>query len=192
MGIAGNEAADTEAKEAAGGDASPPSDLPLMLQHPLPASTSAVRRAYEETIKRDAASHLAKSSRYRRLRAIDSSVPSPHFRKLTAELTRKQASLLIQLRTGHIPLNHHLARIGKVNSPTCPACREKEETVHHFLMTCPAHDYHCRMLNAKLHRDSKSISKLLSHSKAVGPLLHYISATRRLSASFGELIPKEK
>ena len=102
MEIEGNEQADDEAKKAARGDASPPSALPTLLRNPLPASTSAIRRAYKETIKRDAATHLAKSRRYPRFRAIDSSVPSAQFRKLTAVLKRKQASLLTQLRTGHI------------------------------------------------------------------------------------------
>ena len=44
VNIEGNELADTEAKRAARGDASPDSALPTMLRNPLPASTSAVRR----------------------------------------------------------------------------------------------------------------------------------------------------
>ena len=142
-GVEGNELADTEAKKAAEGDASPAHALPTMLRKPLPTSVSAVKRAIKETAKRDAASHLAKSKRYPQLRDIDGSVPSSQFRKLTAELTWKQASLMIQLRTGHIPLNLHLARFGAVESPTCPACHEKPESVHQFLMICTAHSPHC-------------------------------------------------
>ena len=112
MGKTGNELADEEAKKAAGGDASPVNTLPIMLRRPLPASTSAVKRAYNDTVERDAAIHLSKSRQYTRLRSIDGSVPSPQFRKLTAVLTREQASLLMQLRTGHVPLNQLLARIG--------------------------------------------------------------------------------
>ena len=91
MEIEGNELADMEANKAAWGDASPNSALPTMLRNPLPASTSAVRRAYKETIKRDAAVHLAKSKRYPRPRDIDGSIPSAQFRKLTAGLTREPA-----------------------------------------------------------------------------------------------------
>ncbi|KAL4250030.1 hypothetical protein ABKN59_005951 [Abortiporus biennis] len=39
---------------------------------------------------------------------------------LTEPFTRAQASLLVQLRTSHIPLNHHLHRINKSSSPGCP------------------------------------------------------------------------
>lgn len=46
MEIEGNEQTDDEAKKAARGDASPPSALPTLLRNPLPASTSAIRRAY--------------------------------------------------------------------------------------------------------------------------------------------------
>ena len=96
MGIEGNELADSEAKKAASGDGSPPHTLPAFLPNPLPVSSSATKRAFSETIKHDAAELLAKSKRYPRLRTIDASVPSARFRKLTAELTRKQASLLIR------------------------------------------------------------------------------------------------
>ncbi|KAG2117577.1 hypothetical protein DEU56DRAFT_717063, partial [Suillus clintonianus] len=46
---------------------------------------------------------------------------------------------LFQLRTGHAPLNKHLFRIAKVPSPICQQCHRKEETVHHFLIACPAY-----------------------------------------------------
>ena len=103
-------------------------------------------------------------------------------------MTRKQASLLVQLCTGHIPLNQHLACIGATHSPLCPACRVKEESVLHYLLTCPAYALPRAALEAKLGRDSRTLAKLLSHPKAVGPLLRHISATRRLSTSFGEVL----
>ena len=178
MGIEGNEMADSEAKKAAMGSGSPPHTLPSFLRNPLPASSSATKRAFNESIKHDAAEFLAKSKCYSQLRTIDASVPSVRFCKLTAELTRKQASLLVQLRTGHIPLNHHLAQIGTVQSPLYPACREREETVHHFLLGCTAYASQHQELYAKLSRDAYSIPHLLAHPKALAPLFHCISATR--------------
>ena len=50
-------------------------------------------------LKHTAAAHLAISKHYPRLISIDASVPSPHFCKLTTDLTCKQASLLVQLCT---------------------------------------------------------------------------------------------
>ncbi|KAJ5794256.1 hypothetical protein N7457_000855 [Penicillium paradoxum] len=54
-------------------------------------------------------------------------------------LTAPERSALIQARTGHIGLNAVLFRWGKVDSPTCPACQEHDETVNHVLFLCPAH-----------------------------------------------------
>ena len=162
---------------------------PAHNSNPLPASSSATKRTFNKSIKHDAAEFLVKSKCYSRLRTIDASVPSAHFHKLTAELTHKQASLLVQLRTGHIPLNHHLARIGVVQSPLCPACREREETVHHFLLGCTAYASQCQELYAKLSRDAYSIPHLLAHPKALALLFRYISATGRLRTTFDDLIP---
>ncbi|KIK35074.1 hypothetical protein CY34DRAFT_96741 [Suillus luteus UH-Slu-Lm8-n1] len=47
----------------------------------------------------------------------------------------------------HIPLNKHLHRIARVPSPMCPACEEKEESVHHFLLSCPAYTKHRAIMN---------------------------------------------
>ena len=45
------------------------------------------------------------------MQRIDKSMPSNKYLKLTEGLTRRQASWLIQLRTGHAPLQAHLHRI---------------------------------------------------------------------------------
>ena len=187
MGIEGNEMADEEAKRAARGDASPQHPLPTALHSPLPASLSATRQTYGETLKQEAAAHLMKSKQYACLRAIDASAPSKQFRKLTANLTCKQANLLVQLRTGHVPLNQHLAHIGAVKSPLCPACCEKEETVIHFLMSCPAYAAQHDELHAQMSRDAHSISHLLSHPKAMKPLFRFIATTHRLTSTFDSL-----
>jgi len=52
-------------------------------------------------------------------------------------MTRKQASLLVQLSSGHVPLNKQLNRIGKAKSPKCQASQTSDEMVHHFLLMVP-------------------------------------------------------
>ena len=79
-GVEGNELADAEAKQAAAGNASPPHTLPALLHSSLSISASAARRTHNETLKRAAAAYLATSKRYPRLKSIDVSVPSSHFR----------------------------------------------------------------------------------------------------------------
>ncbi|EJD36112.1 hypothetical protein AURDEDRAFT_43289, partial [Auricularia subglabra TFB-10046 SS5] len=52
------------------------------------------------------------------------------------DLPRRSASLLTQLRTGHVGLHGFLARIKAVPSALCEVCRVPE-TVPHFLLQCP-------------------------------------------------------
>ncbi|KAF9554023.1 hypothetical protein CPC08DRAFT_607889, partial [Agrocybe pediades] len=53
---------------------------------------------------------------------------------------RRQASILIQLRTGHLPLNDYLYKWKLSPSPTCPACTtNRDETLDHILTECPAY-----------------------------------------------------
>ncbi|KAL4061773.1 hypothetical protein J3A83DRAFT_4117647 [Scleroderma citrinum] len=42
---------------------------------------------------------------------------------------------------GHVPLNHHLTCIKKVDSPSCPGCDTHFETVYHYLLICPAYRF---------------------------------------------------
>ena len=52
------------------------------------------------------------------------------------ELSRKDQSLIFQLRTGHVPLNCHLNRIGVKPSAACSLCDYPTETVDHLLFFC--------------------------------------------------------
>ena len=52
------------------------------------------------------------------------------------KLRRGDQSVIFQLRTQHIPLNHHLNRIGVKPSAACPLCDYPSETVEHLLFFC--------------------------------------------------------
>jgi hypothetical protein len=128
------------------------------------------------------------------LRTIDNSAPSKKYLRLIRGLDRRQASLLFQLRTGHIGLNHHLFRIRKSESPSCPLCRGiTVETVKHFLLDCPHYRRERHELQQKLRRNAGSLSFLLSSPVAVLPLLKYVHSTGRFKSFFGkdkaDLIP---
>jgi len=113
-------------------------------------------------------------------------MPSPKFRKDTWHLSRRQAALLIQLRTGHVPLNKHLHRIGRVVSPKCPACPECDESVHHFLFICPRYAAQRRQLEAQLRRAARSIAVLLANPKAFAHLFKYICDMHRFHDTLGD------
>jgi ribonuclease HI len=66
---------------------------------------------------------------------IDIALPGRHTRLLYDALSWKEASILVQLRTGMARLNHYLAQIGAITSPDC-ACGYGRETVEHFVMRC--------------------------------------------------------
>lgn len=121
---------------------------------------------------------------------IDDSLPSNKFLKLTQPLTRKQASLLLQLRTGHTALNGYLHRISRSPMPLCPACELETETVHHYLVACPARCKQRRPLEKALgYRTASSVTRLLTVPKALPHLFSYIQATRRLVQTSDSVAP---
>ena len=123
MGSKGNEAADELAKEAAEFGSSSDDLLPLFLRRKLPSSLAAVKQQIGKSTKRETIIWWKKSKRYKRIKAIDPSFPSSRFIEATKELNRKQISVLTQIRTGHTPLNGHLHRINKSDTPYCMTSR---------------------------------------------------------------------
>jgi ribonuclease HI len=128
-GVPGNEAADELAKRAAEGHASQPAHLPAFLRKTLPTSVSVLKKGYNDRLKHENVLLLKKSPRFSKLARIDPSILSKKFRDLVDGLNRRQQSILVQLRTGHTPLQSHLHKIQRAPSPTCPACKRADETV---------------------------------------------------------------
>lgn len=191
-GVEGNEKVDEGAKKAAGGFSSPPHGLPGFLAgRTLPTSVSKIREGQAEGLKKKAAELWKESPRHEKLSQIDPGLPSKAFRKLTATLPRKQASILFQLRSGHIPLQSHLYRIKKVPSPTCAHCGNHEETVHHFLLACHSHRRARDILRKKVGRNAESLPFILSSATAMTPLFEYIHATGRLKDIYGDIRLKD-
>ncbi|KIK81533.1 hypothetical protein PAXRUDRAFT_44789, partial [Paxillus rubicundulus Ve08.2h10] len=54
-------------------------------------------------------------------------------------LPKRHAAIIFQLQTGHVPLNKHLHRIAHAESPKCPGCHTRDETILHYLLECPAY-----------------------------------------------------
>ena len=62
--------------------------------------------------------------------------PNPH--PWARSQSRLLDTTLTRLRIGHTGLNHHLHRIGILQSPNCDWCGE-EETIQHALFRCIRH-----------------------------------------------------
>ena len=185
MGFSPNEQADEEAKAAAQGNSSTPTDLPSFLRcKPLPISISALRQENLAVLRKQWKRHWKTSPRYPRFKDIDNDLPSKKFLRLVNDLDHHQASLIAQLHTGHIPLNHHLFRICRSETPTCPHCEGlMVETVRYYLFECPHYQHEHHALRQKLKRNADSLSFLLSKPEATKPLLGYIHATKHFKTN---------
>ena len=93
----------------------------------------------------------------------------------------------MQLHTGHIPLNRFLHRIGKTDSPTCPACQTADETVPHYLLDCPGYAHERHGLAQAVGRNSKSLQHLLGNWRTFKALLIYVGVTGRFKDTYGDL-----
>src|SRR5436305_1421569 len=72
---------------------------------------------------------------YKSILGVDAALPGKHTRRLYDQLSRKEASVLAQLRTGMARLNAYLHRIKVAATDQC-ACGQARETVEHFLFRC--------------------------------------------------------
>ncbi|KAG2046294.1 hypothetical protein BDR06DRAFT_899460, partial [Suillus hirtellus] len=94
--------------------------------------------------------------------------------------------------TGHIPLNKHLHRISKAPSPLCPSCRERDESVHHYLLACPTYTRQRSAMRAELGPKAHQLKNLLNDNKCTKSLFKFIARTRHLLSSFGDVTPPEQ
>ena len=69
------------------------------------------------------------------VRTIDAGWPGRHTRRMYDGLSKRQASVLAQLRTGMTPLNGYLHNIKAVESNLCE-CGEAVESREHFIFHC--------------------------------------------------------
>ena len=127
------------------------------------------------------------SEREKLLCTINNSTPSKKYLQLISCLDHWQASLLFQLHSGHIGLNHHLFHVCKSKSPACSKCQGiTVETIRHFLLNCPHYRQKWHALQRKLCQNAVSLSFLLSSPVVVLPLLKFVHATGRFKMFFGK------
>lgn len=79
-----------------------------LTKDPLPASLSKVRQALNSTFMKAARAEWALPPPVVHMLNINPSLPSKGLLQLISSLPRRQASLLVQLRTEHAPLNYYL------------------------------------------------------------------------------------
>ena len=183
--VKGNEAADKLAKTASQGRSTRREDLPHLLRSTIPVSISATKQEFQTRLNRKWARIWDESPRKDRFSRIDPDFPFNKFRKRLFMLTRNQSSLIMQLRTGHFPLNFYLHRIGKADSDKCTKCNEDPasvqvtETINHFLFDCQAYDIARQELITKIGRNFLSLSKIMKSTDKMKALVTFINRTDR-------------
>jgi ribonuclease HI len=186
--VRGNEKVDELAKEAADGKSSARVSLPHILRDALPISASAAKQEHLSKLKTKWDKQWEDSDRSTRMGTIDDNFPFNSFRKRTYLLTRNQASLMIQLRCGHIPLNAYLFRIGKSESELCQACLEREEapqarcreTIKHFIFECESFSQERDELVKAISMRHFNLHDIMNNTDYMRALASYINKTGRL------------
>ena len=162
--------------------------VPASLREPLPHSVSALKQSHNTRLQKLWKKEWSESSCYPHISNIDPSLPSKMFLKLIGGLKKRQAGLYTQLRTGHAPLNKHLHRFHRSDSPNCLQCSDTTpETVHHLLFVCPRYDRERFIMEREIGRKVYHMAHLLSSTSARVHLLRYINETKRLAPTFGEV-----
>ena len=69
------------------------------------------------------------------IRELNTTLPNKHTKITYNNINKKDARILVQLRTRCARLNQYLSRIRVVNSPSCQ-CNAAPESVRHFLFSC--------------------------------------------------------
>jgi ribonuclease HI len=183
--VKGNEMADRLAKQAAAGLSSARDSLPHLLRSPLPKSASALKQSFMKELKAKWAESWEASPRKLRVSQFGGVFPFSSLLNRLNSLSRQQASLILQLRCGHFPLNSYLHRIKKVESDRCGACRggregPAPETVNHFIFDCPAYVEERRELIRKIGRDHFHLPDIMSEVTRMKALTTFINRTGRL------------
>ncbi|KAG0696252.1 hypothetical protein DFH29DRAFT_758338, partial [Suillus ampliporus] len=92
---------------------------------------------------------------------------------------------IFQLRTGHIALNKYLKQIAKSQTTArCLACKNHDESVHHFILVCPAYADQREELQKEVGPRQCNIKYLLNENKGMRAMLMYIARMGRLEQTF--------
>jgi hypothetical protein len=137
IGIAGNEAADKAAKEATKDKGESLQAVAVALERPLPGLLRLVSAA-KTVVRREA--HLRWERQWESTKTSAptkrlTAAPTKRSRRAYTGLRKTHSSVLMQLRTDRIGLNHFLYKIKLRRSDRC-GCGEGSQTSKHILLQC--------------------------------------------------------
>lgn len=139
----------------------------------------------ETSLKTRASKKWEDSPRYECMREIDERLLGTGFLKITNKFPHHNTSILMQLRTGHIPLNHFLHKIGKAETPLYQACELEKEDMTHYLVKCPRYDTHRLKMQQRYWQHIIPKRTLLASPKAMKFLFEFINKTKCFKEPYG-------
>ena len=150
-------------------------------------SKDLTKQEYHSTLISKWLTLWSNSPRKNRFSCIDPNFLFNKFCKRLYKLTRKQTSLIMQIRTGHIPLNFFLHRINKIDSDKCTNCNNGEEdvprteTINYFLFDCSAYDDIRRDTIAIVGRNRFNLPSIMSNTDYMKALVTFINRSGRFN-----------
>jgi len=179
--VHGNEEADKQAKRAAEGTLNNSQSMKLLhfLSHgSLPLSILALIQSQHDNSHQRWLHLWRKLPRYQWTNQIDPNLLKRSFVKLAATYPKCLMSLLMNFCTQHIPLNKHLFRLLKSETPSSPHCPDSEETVHHYLFDCPKYHCECHTMSTALGWKATSLPYILTKEDAIQHLVKYVNSIK--------------
>ncbi|KAJ7673694.1 hypothetical protein DFH06DRAFT_979072 [Mycena polygramma] len=183
--FAPNERVDGEAKQAAQNDQPPHPGTPLLFHSVLPRSAAAAKAAFQTRTSSLWAAAWQASPRFEKIKQLDKSATVHSLSKPLITLSRRNSSLIVQLRTSMVGLNAWLHKIRPAESPLCQTCQRRKD-IPHFIFFCSRYAHHRVLLRAALGRKASSLGFLLTNEKGI----RYIHAPNRLPV-YRDLVPPE-
>ncbi|KAJ7274721.1 hypothetical protein C8J57DRAFT_1505481 [Mycena rebaudengoi] len=176
-----NERVDKEAKHVAQHVVPPHPRLPLLFHSCLPRSAAAAKAELRTHTTAQWTELWVSSPCYEKFKKLDKSATIHSLHKPLLNLSRRNSSLIMQLRTRMVGLNSWLHKIRRTDSPLCPTCHRCED-VPHFIFFCTRFSHHRFLLRNALGRKATSLGYLLTDETGIRHLLRYVHATNRLPA----------
>jgi len=118
--------------------------------------------------------------------------PLTTIRQIMSSLNCRQINILTQLCTGHAPINKHLHRIQKNNTPYCPqgTCMGITEDICHLIFTCPSYNHTQYQLTQSIGKKALSSTKLFADKKTIPHTLTYLNKIRRFKHIYRDIAPE--
>ena len=104
-------------------------------------------------------------------------------RRLLLSRKRDEMAIVVQLRTGHVPLNKHLHRIQRSDTPICQKCGVAPESTRHFILECENYTLPRHELRTRLGRGGDRLPSILSSATGLEHLIRYTATTRRFEST---------